>query len=211
MADKKYGSLEDFAHEVWGKRAEGLPVAGLDISRPISAADMDYIKRRYAFIQIVNPDAGPDENFDSIQIIPAKSGFTILHYGTAICASPAESLFGLPNEYKLDENGVYIPMHTGRGTRIKQIVDTAIEMVALTQRSKDAKPDEGVKKSWRSIYIVAGQDDFKWATWAAAQEHQLEIQGYTPSKEKEEIAKYERIKTVFTSFTHPVRETTPSK
>lgn len=210
--DKKYGSLDDFAKEVWGKRAEGLPVIGLDIDRPIAPTDIDFIKKRYAFIQIINPDATEEESFDSIKIIKAKSGWTILHYGTAISSSPGDTLFGVSDKYRLDENGNYTPVNTGKGTRIKQIIDTAVEIIRLTQKSSDDTGDEGgsgkeVKKSWPSIYIVSGQDDFIWAIWAAAQEYKLEVQGYTPSKQ--DIAKYERIKSIFKSITHPVKQPTP--
>jgi hypothetical protein len=175
VADRKDIS-EDFAKFVWGKRAENLPVPGFDLTREITPEEISYINMKFAYVQIMNPHAMNE--FSEGQQLRAKSGYAIIDYENAMSASPGELLF--TDQVFVREGENYKQINTGSGTRIKQIIDTAAEMVQLAQQ-----------KGWPAIHILSGHPKMCWGIWKAAQDLQIPVTGYAPSKEEE--AKYHRI------------------
>lgn len=171
--------IKNLAKELWGKRAEHLPIFGFDPNREITAEELAYLQQQRSYAQILNPAAMGE--YTEINIIRIKSGWIVLDYGNAMTTSPGELIF-TDAQYMRGENGNLERICTGLGTRIKQIIDTAAEMVTI------AKEKEG----WEQIQIISGEELMSWAIWKAGQDLEVEILGYTPSKE--EMKKYERIK-----------------
>lgn len=176
---RKVSSFEDFAKMVWGNRAEGIPVSGFDVQREISLAELEYLHLKFAFVQILNP-ASTDE-FETIRFIRSRSGWIILNYKNAMCTSPGEMLF--TDEIYTGLGHEVIRLNTGSGTRPKQIVDTAAEMVRM------AKEEE----HWPSIHIVNGEALMCWGIWKGARDLGIPVTGFVPTKRDEE--KYKRIES----------------
>lgn len=170
--------LNDFAKLVWGKRSEGLPVPELNLKTEVTPEEVENILRRYAFVQIINPEAlGENEE---LKLIRSKSGWMILDYGNAMSASPGEMLFD-HGTYKVAKDGTMERVCSGLGTNTLQIIATAADMV---RRAKE-------ERHWQLVHVVEGHPLMAWAIWKAAQDLQLPITGFEPSKEDE--AKYQRI------------------
>ena len=70
-------------------------------------------------------------------------------------------------------------VNPGKGTIVKQMFDTATEMVKIA-----------IKK-WPGIEIIDGTNLMKWAAWLAAKEKNYTLEGFDP--EEEDIKKYERV------------------
>ena len=137
------------------------------------------------YLQIVNSES--NSNMTPLpKLIEAQSGWIIYDYGDAMCASPGDLLFSdnLPDPpflYGLgtkaggaedDESG------TGRGTILKQSVDTAAEMIFLA-----------IQRAWGGATIVEGHPRMKWAAWIMAGDHEYNLSGYEPSAEDVERRK----------------------
>lgn len=179
---------------VWERRIAGLDLKEADIFRPITHRDIDYLCNKYPFLQMINAEA----KFEG-EIIPkfitSQSGWTIHDYGDAMSASPGEFLFGggdykafleaiLKGEIKEEEGGEEggeggAMVNPGKGTIIKQMFDTSIEMVKIA-----------IEK-WTGIEIIDGTYLMKWAAWLAAKEKDYTLEGFDP--EEEDIKKYERV------------------
>lgn len=125
----------------------------------IRKSDVEYLERRYAFLQMANLKERANKLTDP-QVISASSGWKIHDYGDVLSTSPGEYLF----------NGVL-----GKGTIVQQIVDTASEMVALAKQRR-----------WPLISIVDGEPLMQWAAWMAAQDDGVDLEGYEPSQEGRE-------------------------
>jgi hypothetical protein len=179
MSDQyKKTSASNFSRDIWGKRAEGLPVIELDVTRRITHDDVLNLLQKYAFVQVINPESSGE--YEELKFIKVESGWIILDYGPAMSTSPGELLF---NDifYTVTEEGDLKRICTGTGTRIKQIVDTGTEIVILA-----------AEKNWPGIRIVDGYDLLNWSIWKSAQVYGMTVSGYTPTKA--DIAKYEQIK-----------------
>ncbi len=174
----KKGSLEDFAKSetVWGKRAEGLPEIGFDLGRTPTKDELAYLHQKYSFIQIVNP--GAQGEYSEIRFLRAPSGWLIFFYKNAMAASPGEGIF--TDDVYTSQGDEVTQVCTGTGTRIKQIIDTASELVRIAKEEK-----------WTGIHVIDGTPLMSWGVWKAAKELGMEVTGYVPSIEEE--AKYERI------------------
>ncbi len=170
--------LTDFAKVVWGKRAEGLPVPELRLDSEIGPQEMENLKLRSAFVQILNPKKV--DEFEAAKLVKPQTGWIIIDYRCALSASAGDELPS-HGKYTREADGSLIRLCTGKGTLIKQIVDTATEMVRLVH-------DRG----WDVVHMVDGHPLMMWAIWKACQELQILVSGYVPSLEEEE--KYRRIK-----------------
>lgn len=151
---------------VWGKRLRGLSVAQLELNGPIRHEDVEYLLNRYPFLQIISTDPKFPEEGIQTKLIDAKSGWTIHDYGDAMSASPGELLF---RRYEEEEEGGETG---GTGTIIKQAYITAQEMVKIA-----------ASKGWPGIDIVDGTPIMKWATWMAALDRELLLNGYEPTED----------------------------
>ena len=160
---------------VWGQRDQGMLVE--NISRAISASDIEYLRSRCPYIQILNIDA-TFEHYTSVHFIRAKSGWTIQDLDDGLCTSVGSFMFGgsdspaIENPENKDPDLLEEFINAGKGTVIKQAFDTAHEMVDL------------IKTRWKGgIEIIAGSDLMKWALWVAAEENKLKLIGYEPTEE----------------------------
>jgi len=176
---------------VWEQRVAGLDLKEATIFRPVTHKDVDYLCNKYPFLQMVNIEA-KFEGEITPKFITSQSGWTIHDYGNAMSASPGEFLFGggnykafleeiLKGEIKEEEGGKggVGGVNPGKGTIVKQMFDTAVEMVKLA-----------IKK-WPGIEIIDGTNLMKWAAWLAAKEKDYTLEGFDP--EEEDIKKYERV------------------
>jgi hypothetical protein len=175
---------------VWEQHIAGLDLKEANIFRPIIHEDVEYLCNKYPFLQMVNIEA-KFEGEITPKFITSQSGWTIHDYGDAMSASPGEFLFGggnykaflkeiLKGEIKEEEGGEGGAMvNPGKGTIVKQMFDTATEMVKIA-----------IKK-WPGIEIIDGTNLMKWAAWLAAKEKNYALEGFDP--DEEDIKKYERV------------------
>jgi len=176
---------------VWERRIAGLDLKEANIFRPITHGDVEYLCNKYPFLQMVNIEA-KFEGEITPKFITSQSGWTIHDYGDAMSASPGEFLFGggdykafldeiLKEEIKEGEQGGEggAMVNPGKGTIVKQMFDTATEMVKIA-----------IKK-WPGIEIIDGTYLMKWVAWLAAKEKNYPLEGFDP--DEEDIKKYERV------------------
>ncbi len=175
---KNSDPFDDFINMVWANRSEGLPVTGFDLKREITPEELRYMHQKFAYMQILNPE-GQGE-FSDIRFIRGQSGWMILDYRNAMSTSPGEALFS--DELYSGSRDEYYRINLGTGTRVKQIIDTAAEMVTMAK-----------ERNWPSIHIVNGQRLMKWGIWKASMDLDIPLTGFVPTKQDEE--KYKRIKT----------------
>lgn len=188
MDEEEKKSVDEFLEEVHdeGAPAEGT---GLKLDLTITKEDVEAYLNRHPFLQLLNLDP-TFEDFDSVDIKEAESGWKIHDFGDALSASQGElffhdfgniTLMGYEEGLEEDEEGgegeeefeweeTESDMVPGRGTIIKQAVDTTNAMIEL------------VKERWKGVHIVAGTDLMKWAAWTAARGYDLEVYGYEPDK-----------------------------
>lgn len=191
--------LEAFA-SLWGKRAEGIMAPNIDVTRPITASDIEYIASRCPYIQILNIDA-TFENYTKVQFITAKSGWTIQDLDDGLCSSVGPFLFGGSDEplNVNDSNGCETRkkfVNPGKGTVINQAFETAQEMVEL------------VRDRWKGgIEIIAGSDLMKWALWVAAMEHKMKLIGF----EAKEADEKKRARLTRLKIEHKISAPRPKK
>jgi hypothetical protein len=159
---------------VWGQRDQGILVD--NTKREITSSDIEYLQLQFPYLQILNIDA-TFENYNSVQFIRAKSGWTIQDLDDGLCTSAGSFLFGgsdspsLENTEKKDPDLIQEYINERKGTIIKQTFDTAQEMVDL------------VKTRWKGgIEIISGTTLMKWALWVAAENIKLKVIGFEPTE-----------------------------
>lgn len=170
MADKPTSSPENILNNVWSKRAGGIEVDNIDWSRPITAKDLEYLYDRYPFLQLLSIDPNFEAGVEP-KFITLSSNWVAHDYGDALTSSPGEFLYGGyadENEEDGVEGGSANP---GKGTIVKQAVDTAAEMVSIA-----------IEKGWPGIDIIDGHELMKWAAWNEAQNHEIVVNGYEPDE-----------------------------
>lgn len=187
MADDNINKqAEELLGDIWGRRAEGLPLLDFDLTEPVRKKDLDYLREyRYPFLQIISSEPDfPDELVP--EFYQAPSGWVIHDYGAAMSSSPGKHLFGpgYPGHLDDDDEGggsLGETDLTGKGTIIKQIYDTAQAMVELAKQ-----------KNWPGVDVIAGTEMMKWAAWMAAEDRGMKLEGFEPSEKDQE--RRERIK-----------------
>lgn len=162
----------------------------LDVwNRPVAHNDVEYLLNRMPFLQIANfgtPLPDPEQN---PEFIKAPSGWMIHHYGNAMSSSPGELLlwggdFRISAILKEWQEGGH-KGQGGKGTVVKQAVDTVQEMVRLAK-----------KFGWGGILIYDGHWLMRWAAWFHAAEAGILTQGYIPDpKEEQKYARLRRSQT----------------
>lgn len=146
----------------------------------ITPEELLYLLDHAPYLQMVSTGTG-SPTLPEPELITARSGWTIHHYGDAMSSSPGALLF----------SGGYFPIHDdedgrgasgdGRGTIRKQAFDTAADMIALAKRM-----------GWSGVHVVDGHPSMEWAAWMAAQDQGMSLAGYTPSEK--DMKKRERVK-----------------
>lgn len=178
---------DDFLDDIWGLRAEGLPLPKIDLHQPARHEDILYLLNRYPYLQIISTDPQFPPVIEP-KFIKAKSGWIIHDYGAAMSSSLGQDLLGsgnpepfpLPLENTEDEGGSDIGELIGGGTIVNQAFHTAQQMILIA-----------MEKGWPAVDIISGTAIMQWAAWMAAEDHQYNIGGYVPSMQ--DIAKRERI------------------
>lgn len=167
--------LAALAQGVWGQRDQGILVD--PATRAITAADVEYIRSRCPYIQILNMDA-TFENFVKVNFITAKSGWIIQDLDDGLCSSIGSYLFGGAASPKIEDienkDAALLKkfVNAGKGTVVKQTFDTAQEMVEM------------IKSRWPGgIEIISGSDLMKWSLWVGCQQHNINVVGYVPTEE----------------------------
>lgn len=154
---------------LWEDRMLGVELPPIDINRPITPEEVQYLLQLYPFLQILNsePNWGPDIN---VKLVTTQSGWVIHDYDQALSVSPGELLFGYkkapPSDAKEEEEG-----GSGHGTLVKQTYETAEFMVQYA-----------IDQGWPGIEIIAGTPFMQWAAWMAAEDRNLIVFGYEASK-----------------------------
>ena len=187
MTNEFNKQADAFLRDVWGRREQGLPPIKIDWNKPPAHEDLEFLLRKYPFLQIMNTE--PDFPIPIVpHFIKVSSGWMVHDYGDAISASPGKDLYGAGNAEELDikleedDSGG----EGGHGTIVKQAFDTAQDMIALAQR-----------KNWPGVEIIAGTPLMLWAAWMAAADLGLTLQGYEPSQEDKD--KRTRVKRTLTT------------
>ena len=168
--------------------AENAEKAGIDlkkvVSRPISPQDIQYLKDRFPFMQLLNASEHR-QIAEKPEFITAQSGWILYDYGDALCASPGTFLWGggnhrihIPGQKKEkdEEQGGAgtgeLNINQGHGTLIKQAVDTGAEMIYIA-----------MERGWPAADIVDGHHWMMWGAWMLAEDREYLLGGYEPSLE----------------------------
>lgn len=163
----------------WGFVGLDEDVQNVDVTRPVSGREVEYLIGRYPFLRIFDAraDFSKIEELPSPDLVKADSGWIMQDYGFYICSSLGEWLYGDYSWGLGEEEGGEgaAGLFPGRGTLVKQEFDTAAEMVAL-----------GKTHGWEVLYILEGNSVMGWAAWVIAEELGLKVEGYEPSREDQE-------------------------
>ncbi len=159
-------------------RAEKLGVKLEELlALPMTHEDVLYLLETCPYLQIINSETRNEIMSSTPRIFQAQSGWMIHDYGDAMTSSPGALLYadnradptfllGLGTHgTEEDESG------GGKGTIIKQSVDTAAEMVFA-----------GIQRGWKGVTILEGHPRMKWAAWVMAGDHQFSVEGYEPDE-----------------------------
>jgi hypothetical protein len=196
----------------WLRRSMGLSSVESALGRAVSEQDVRHLKNLHPYLQIKNTGSTPLGLCDAV-VKNTQTGWVMHDYFDAIATAPADFLgAGYLDEGKAsdddqdqDDQDEQAPEQTqkgadaeegeedsgigelertsGNGSPIKQAIDTAQEIVELVQ-----------ERGWEGIEILSDHELMQWATWIAAQDHNLPTVGFEPTDEQK--AKYERIKRV---------------
>lgn len=158
----------------WKETLQRLGIGEIDLLR-FTTQDVLYLAKRMQFLQVVE-STGTKEAFDEPQLLTADSGWTIHHYGDAMCTSPGRFLYGggyfrFTDEDDDEGGGVVNP---GKGTIIKQSFDSACHMIRLAKEF-----------GWGGVLIVDGHPDMQRAAWVEAVRIGMRLEGYEPNVEAE--------------------------
>lgn len=164
------------------------------MTRPVSTADIDYIGRQHAYLQIVGSTderplrAGDDsidlnaKDFGEPVPITVRTGWVVQYwpplgdYPAAMSTSPAATWLG----GSMDLDFVWEGYEHEPGTIIKQAFDTAGEMVLIAKH-----------QGWKDVQIVVGHEILQWPIWAVAEAHGMECHGFEPTPQH--LAKRDRV------------------
>jgi len=176
---------DDILDNLWGKRDRGVPLPEIDWNRPASHDDVLFLLRKFPYIQMINTEPTLDEEYE-LTFITAQNGWVIHDYGDAMSVSPGKHLYGFKPEAEDEEEGGEggAALDAGKGTTIKQAVDTAAEMIAIAMD----------QKVWAGAEIIDGTDLMKWAAWVAAEERGFTLEGFEPTEEDK--AKQKRVRAL---------------
>lgn len=169
MADKQNSDIE------WEKTLKRLGLGDVDIT-DVRPSDILWLAKQWQFLQIVD-SSGRQKTLEKPQIIEAKSGWNIIHYGDAMATSPGKLLFGggyfriSSGDDDGDGGGIVNPK---KGTLFKQGFDSAAEMIQLAKEF-----------GWAGVQIVDGHPDMQRAAWMEACRIGVALDGYTPDVEDE--------------------------
>jgi len=101
MAKETDITSTSFLGSVWGKRARGLDVPEFDVFRSVTPEDVEYLRSRFPFLQLVSTEPSFGETVQ-LNFVTADSGWTIFDYGEAMSASPGIHLYGGNYAIQLD-------------------------------------------------------------------------------------------------------------
>lgn len=167
-------NLPRILENIWGKRLNGLNTVGVDWQRPATQAEVSYLLKRFAFIQIVNSDAEFPEDDIILRFSALDNGWVVHNYADmALSVSPGRHLYG----YCQDDDGIDVDLPSGLGTIVKQVMDAGAELTDIAATCK-----------WSEISIIDGTHDFKWAIWMAVEDLKMQgktmaLDGFTPDNE----------------------------
>lgn len=147
-------------------------------TRPVTQAEIDFLLRQYAFLELSDSDT-ESLVLESVtpEIITAKSGWNIHDHGNLLVVSPGRWLFGPYTSKGDDGNGSGGREFTGSGTIIKQIIDSADSMIALAS------------KRWSAAYVRGGYELMKFAAWTFAQQRGFDLSGFEPTRHEQDTFK----------------------
>lgn len=160
----------------WQKTLRRLGLGEVDVTN-VSADDILYIAERWQFLQVVE-GSGKKTPLEHSEILTAKSGWTIIHYGDAMTTSPGKYLFGggyfrvRTGDDDDDEGGGIV--NPKKGTIFKQAFDSAAEMIQLAK-----------EMGWGSVQIVDGHPYMQKAAWVEACRIGVKLDGFIPDVEAE--------------------------
>ena len=156
-------------------------------SRPISPIEMDYLLKKYAYLEICDREDPRYEGGGSPKFVRSRSGWLIHDHGNFCCISPGRFLYGYHpsgkdglaiNDREDDdggEGGGGDPFLWGEGNPTRMIVESARDMVYYAM------------SKWSGIQMVAGHQMMQRMAWIVAQLHDYPLEGYEPSIEDEVI------------------------
>ncbi len=162
----------------------------LALERPITLKDIEHLISVYPFLDICNADiANPPPDSAPVKIVQARSLWLIHDRGDRLTAGPGRLNFGGFRPMRYDDKGNPIiddddeggsGVIRPEGTLVKQLFDTAIDMISL------------IDGRWPAVNIIMGYRPMQRAAWMAATEAGLAI-NYAPSSD--DLMTYETIKS----------------
>ncbi len=141
------------------------------LTRPISSAELEYMLRNYAYLEI--GDASVIEQAlidrDAVRFLKSSSGWTIHDHGSLLRASPGRMFY----RSHLEDSG-----ELGHGTVVQQFVDTARDMLTVAQAR------------WLGARILGGYRPMQFAAYLIAQASHYVIEGIELAQEEARAYQY---------------------
>ena len=175
-------------------------------NRPVSSREIEYLKNRWRFLQIVSHDYRTP--LKEIEYIVADSGWIIHNYGDAMSSSPGIWLnnttagkqpFVVSKGYHHKLNFTHCTMQSstarsqedddGRDDNSSLSVEHMVQLMArgtIYQQSIDTAifmVTLAKKLGWKGVDIVDGHPSMRFAAWQAGSEYGMPISGFEPSKQ----------------------------
>jgi hypothetical protein len=171
----------------WGKIAN---IAKQAMTRPITSAELEYILRNYAYLEIgdANLSEYPPIKPDALRLVKSASGWTIHDHGSVLRAAPGKMFYRSNDPDKDGEGG-------GNGTVVQQFVDTARDMLTIAQNR------------WLGARILGGYRPMQFAAYLIAQASNYILEGIELVEDEARTYKYikQRIKPILKDTPEPER------
>lgn len=168
----------------WQKTLKRLGIDDPDVSE-VRPSDIVWLAKQWQFLQVVE-SGGHQKPLEKPQLIEAKSGWTIIHYGDAMATSPGKWIFrggyfqfteNMNDEDDDDDGSSGRGIINGKhGTIVKQAFDSAAEIIQLAKELE-----------WSGVQIVDGHPDMQRAAWVEACRIGVKLDGYVPDVGAEKV------------------------
>lgn len=163
----------------WQKTLQRLGLAEANITE-VRASDIAYFADHWQFLQVIE-SSGEKKPLEKPELIEAKSGWTIINYGDAMCTSPGKFIFGGgyfrvfsgdDDDDDDDEGGGIV--NPKKGTIFKQAFDSAAEVIQLAK-----------ELGWGGVQIIDGHPNMQRAAWVEACRIGVRLDGFMADVESE--------------------------
>ncbi len=172
LGDDNLPPLGDEAKQVW-EAAKGAVASVLE--RPLSPQEFYYLLSCHPYLEICDANNPYIDDKKEPKIYQAKSGWTIVDYGSVLAAGNSELSareLAMRHKKELQEKGEEDDDGSQGGTVSRQIAETAFELIAIA-----------IKNGWDCAEVISGFYPMQRMAWIAAAEKKFAFKGFSPTAE----------------------------